>query len=157
MKKLIILFILVLTLASCNKPKQKMSIGDVKQKYGIDLLAAYENEEIATARGGGKGSGKVKPNAATIVLVTFDLELTATSVAQTTTCPTQATFGGVQKAFNEVLDSLQSACNWYLGGVPNTETVTKTCNDLSGAGTWYRSWFGDESYNVHLSQPKQAN
>lgn len=148
MKTLIVVFILMLTIASCKRqaekqPAPKINGIEFAKKYGFELPFLDYSSGSSVARG-------KKAKAEAVALSVFsDLTLTESGGVLTTSISPDAEWGGVQKFFTiDTTNNGVSVCNWNWSYVTAPSSQTCTSN---GAGS-YRSWTSDKvTYDIHLS------
>lgn len=147
MKQLLLVFAVLLTLASCDKQasnqlaKEEMNAEELKARYGIVFDDLSYGQEAAR-------NNKPKANAVVVVVWFNDLTLTESGGVLTTSISPNAVWAGVQKFVDTTtVEGAVSVCNWNYWFAASDGS--ETCN-TTGTG-FYRSWTSDANYDVHIS------
>lgn len=145
MKRLLFLiFTLVIAITGCDKKQtpvsEKISVGDLKTKYGIDLIGAWEKQFGAVARV--NSNGKKKPEKNDVVNLILDGTLSFNGTSFTTS--DHPKFAGVSNQ-----TTLTSICNWFFFD-ENGPPQLLSCTNPTGSGL-IMAWNTDWSDNVYRS------
>lgn len=148
----------LLIVISCSKSKQstnKMTVAQVKAEKGIDLIALWDAAYGTNGTARTNAKKPPRPNAATVVTVSYDLEASVAAGILSGTVSLEAYVAGGQKFADTTTNDNAIGlwgCNKSYTAPNTTQNLGISCS-TEGGGGWCRVFSADfETYAVKLSK-----